>query len=92
LRSELYDKSELTDDFIRVIVRVNRTLPGYKKIRDFTIRKEEFEKTSSRKIKRLFYLRLRKRGYSRDYRYSIERGRHMIPDGPIFPPSSPDRA
>ena len=56
MRSELYDKSELTDDFIRVIVRVNRTLPGYKKIRDFTIRKEEFEKTSSRKIKRYLYL------------------------------------
>lgn len=61
MRSELYDKSELMDDFIRElvkreIVRVNRTLPGYKKIRDFTIRKEEFEKTSSRKIKRLFYL------------------------------------
>lgn len=54
---EHYEKSELTDDFVgelvkSEIVRVNRTLPGYKRIRDFTIRKEEFEKTSSRKIKR----------------------------------------
>ena len=59
--SGLYDKSELTDDFVgelvkREIVKVNRTLPGYKRIRNFTIRKEEFEKTSSRKIKRYLYL------------------------------------
>ncbi len=37
------------------IERVNRTLPPYKKIIDIQIRGAEFEKTSSRKIKRYLY-------------------------------------
>ncbi len=37
------------------VERVNRSLPPYKKISDFEIRSEEFEKTSSRKIKRFLY-------------------------------------
>ena len=37
------------------IERVNRTLPPYKKVIDFQVREAEFEKTSSRKIKRYLY-------------------------------------
>lgn len=37
------------------IERVNRSLPPYKKITDFLVRETEFEKTSSRKIKRFLY-------------------------------------
>ncbi len=35
--------------------RVNRALPPYKKISDFRVRAEEFEKTSSKKIRRYLY-------------------------------------
>ncbi len=46
--------------FIRSLIeaevkQINRGLPPYKKISDFIIRNEEFEKTSSRKIKRFLY-------------------------------------
>jgi hypothetical protein len=37
------------------IEAVNRTLPGYKKIVDYKIRLEPFEKTASAKIKRYLY-------------------------------------
>ena len=37
------------------VERVNRSLPPYKKISTFCLRAEEFEKTSSRKIKRYLY-------------------------------------
>ncbi|MDR2471399.1 MAG: AMP-binding protein [Treponema sp.] len=37
------------------IEEVNRTLPGYKKISDFTIRYEEFEKNAQKKIRRFLY-------------------------------------
>jgi len=37
------------------IERVNRSLPPFKKISDFALRDEEFEKTSSKKIKRYLY-------------------------------------
>jgi len=37
------------------VERVNRSLPPYKKISDFYVRKDEFEKTSSKKIKRYLY-------------------------------------
>jgi long-chain acyl-CoA synthetase len=37
------------------VERVNRSLPPYKKVSDFHVRSEEFEKTSSRKIKRYLY-------------------------------------
>jgi long-chain acyl-CoA synthetase len=37
------------------VERVNRSLPPYKKISDFGLRSTEFEKTSSRKIKRYLY-------------------------------------
>ena len=50
-------KEILTDDEIHSAVKeavraVNKTLPGYKRIRKVTIRKEEFNKTSTHKIKR----------------------------------------
>jgi long-chain acyl-CoA synthetase len=37
------------------VERVNRELPPYKKMSDFYVRSSEFEKTSSRKIKRYLY-------------------------------------
>jgi len=48
------------DAFIREILKkeienINRTLIGYKKITDFTIRKEPFEKNAQQKIKRYLY-------------------------------------
>jgi len=39
----------------REIEKVNRGLPGYKKISDFTLRKEPFEKNAQQKIKRFLY-------------------------------------
>ncbi len=50
-------KENPTDDEIHSAVKeavrsVNKTLPGYKRIRKVTIRKEAFEKTSTHKIKR----------------------------------------
>jgi long-chain acyl-CoA synthetase len=52
--------SELDDVFVREVVKrdiekVNRTLVGYKKITDFTIRKEPFEKNAQQKIRRFMY-------------------------------------
>ena len=37
------------------VERINRGLPPYKKVFDFFVRSDEFEKTSSRKIKRYLY-------------------------------------
>ena len=50
-------KENPTDDEIHSAVKeavrgVNKTLPGYKRIRKVTIRKEAFDKTSTHKIKR----------------------------------------
>jgi long-chain acyl-CoA synthetase len=47
-------------DFIYALIKktiedVNRTLPGYKKISDFTVRNEPFEKNAQQKIKRFLY-------------------------------------
>jgi len=51
---------ENDDDFIEALIRkeveeVNRTLSIYKKIIDFTIRKEPFEKNAQQKIRRFLY-------------------------------------
>ena len=47
-------------DFVRELVkveieRINRSLPPYKKISNFHLRSKEFDKTSSKKIKRFLY-------------------------------------
>jgi long-chain acyl-CoA synthetase len=47
-------------EFIRGLVKkeiekVNRSLPGYKKISDFTLRAEPFEKNAQQKIRRFLY-------------------------------------
>lgn len=47
-------------DFVRSLVRsevlrINKSLPPYMKVTDFRIRDTEFEKTSTRKIKRFLY-------------------------------------
>jgi long-chain acyl-CoA synthetase len=39
----------------REIEQVNRTLVGYKKITDFVLRKEPFEKNAQQKIRRFLY-------------------------------------
>jgi len=51
---------ELTDDLVEEVIdrhmrEVNAKLPDYKKIRGFRIRQQEFDKTSTRKIKRFLY-------------------------------------
>jgi long-chain acyl-CoA synthetase len=55
-----YPDQELNDAFVGKLVkkeieRVNRTLVGYKKISDFTLRKEPFEKNAQQKIRRFLY-------------------------------------
>jgi len=37
------------------VEKINRNLPGYKKISDFTLRYEEFEKNAQKKIRRFLY-------------------------------------
>ena len=56
----LYPGQENDEAFVRDLVKkeiegVNRTLPGYKKISDFTIRREPFEKNAQQKIRRFLY-------------------------------------
>ena len=58
--AEDYPGRELDDPFIhglvkKEIARVNRSLVGYKKISDFALRNEEFEKNAQKKIKRFLY-------------------------------------
>jgi len=52
--------NDISDNFIKHLVKTaieeaNRTLPGYKKISDFTVRKEPFEKNAQQKIRRFLY-------------------------------------
>jgi long-chain acyl-CoA synthetase len=49
------DEAALRELVKAEVERVNRSLPPYKKISDFHVRSAEFEKTSSRKIKRYLY-------------------------------------
>ena len=50
------DRAEFTADRVREDIRaVNRTLPPFMKIVDHVIREDEFEKTSTRKIRRFLY-------------------------------------
>ena len=57
----LKEKSgEEAESFIHSLIKkeieqINRKLPGYKKIADFTIRREEFEKNAQKKIRRFLY-------------------------------------
>ncbi|MDR1256817.1 MAG: AMP-binding protein [Spirochaetaceae bacterium] len=58
--AEDYPGKTLSDDFVRGLVkieieRVNRSLPIYKKISDFTLRNEEFEKNAKKEIRRFLY-------------------------------------
>ena len=55
-----YPNQELTDEFLNGLIKkeienVNRTLVGYKKIMDFTLRREPFEKNAQQKIRRFLY-------------------------------------
>ncbi|GHU75880.1 long-chain-fatty-acid--CoA ligase [Spirochaetia bacterium] len=55
-----YPGREHDEPFIRELVKkeieeVNRTLVGYKKINDFTLRNEPFEKNAQQKIRRFMY-------------------------------------
>ena len=49
------DKAAVLELVRAEIERINRSLPPYKKIGEYRVREEEFEKTSSRKIKRYLY-------------------------------------
>jgi long-chain acyl-CoA synthetase len=55
-----YPGRENDNDFVRELIKkeigkVNRTLVGYKKISDFTLRDEPFEKNAQQKIRRFIY-------------------------------------
>jgi long-chain acyl-CoA synthetase len=49
------DEAFIREMLKKEIEKINRTLVGYKKITDFTIRKEPFEKNAQQKIKRYLY-------------------------------------
>jgi long-chain acyl-CoA synthetase len=49
------DRSAVLELAKAEVERINRSLPPYKKVSDFQLRGSEFEKTSSRKIKRYLY-------------------------------------
>ncbi|MDR0998934.1 MAG: AMP-binding protein [Treponema sp.] len=58
--AEDYPGQKLDDAFIRDLVKkeieeANRHLAGYKKISDFTLRREPFEKNAQQKIRRFLY-------------------------------------
>jgi long-chain acyl-CoA synthetase len=46
----------------KTIEDINRTLPGYKKVSGFTLRKEPFEKNAQQKIRRFIYKSYTERG------------------------------
>lgn len=46
------DDAQLLADLAKDIEDVNRSLPSYKQVHDFALRKDEFEKTTKRSIKR----------------------------------------
>ncbi len=57
---EDYPGKETDDEFINGLIKkeveeANRTLPVYKKISDFVVRKEPFEKNAQQKIRRFLY-------------------------------------
>ena len=57
---EDYPGKENDDDFVNGLIKktieeTNRTLPGYKKIAEFVMRKEPFEKNAQQKIRRFMY-------------------------------------
>ncbi|MDR1637895.1 MAG: AMP-binding protein, partial [Treponema sp.] len=60
--AEDYPGRELDDPFLQDLVKkeiekANRRLAGYKKISDFTLRREPFEKNAQQKIRRFLYTR-----------------------------------
>ncbi|MDR0457364.1 MAG: AMP-binding protein [Treponema sp.] len=64
---EYYPNRENNDNFIKPLIKkaieeINRTLPGYKKINDFTLRTEPFEKNAQQKIRRFLYKHYAQRG------------------------------
>ena len=57
---EDYPEKELDEAFIKELIKkeievANRSLPGYKKISDFILRDEPFEKNAQQKIRRFIY-------------------------------------
>jgi long-chain acyl-CoA synthetase len=60
LIKEDHPGKENDDAFVNNLIKkeieeANRTLPVYKKIGDFTVRKEPFEKNAQQKIRRFLY-------------------------------------
>ncbi len=50
-----YDTTKIEETIGEAVKAANRELAGYKRIKKFTLREEEFEKTTTRKIKRYLY-------------------------------------
>ena len=46
--------SKVLEEYFRILIkeRVNRNLPGYKAVRKITLRYREFDKTTTKKIRR----------------------------------------
>ena len=49
------EPKDYTAFFDEEVKKINETLPGYSKIKSFRIRKEEFDKTPKRSIRRFKY-------------------------------------
>lgn len=50
-----HSDSELMETISEEVGKVNRTVASFKRIKRFTLRREEFEKTTTRKVKRYLY-------------------------------------
>ncbi len=50
-----YDEAKITDVISEEVRKLNKELANYKRIKKFVLRHEEFEKTTTRKIKRYLY-------------------------------------
>ena len=52
LGKEIINATDICNAIRKVVIKLNRKLPNYKHIKDFKIVEEEFEKTTTKKIKR----------------------------------------
>ncbi len=51
----VFEDARVSEVIAAEVKRVNQMLAGYKRVKKFTLRREEFEKTTTRKVKRYLY-------------------------------------
>jgi long-chain acyl-CoA synthetase len=51
----VFEDARVRDVIAAEVKRVNQSLAGYKRVKKFSLRREEFEKTTTRKVKRYLY-------------------------------------